>query len=110
MGKRSHLTETQRAQIVVLQQEGYSERQIGARTSCSKNAVHNALEKFRKYGSYGDTPKLERPRKTSKRDDILIKRVAERSPTSTTNKIRSKLLKKGSLLSLVKGLYVGVLA
>ena len=48
MGRRSHLTETEWAQIVVLQQESYSESQIGARIDCSKNAVHNALEKFRK--------------------------------------------------------------
>ena len=99
MGRRSHLTQTQRALIVVLQQEGFSECQISARIGCSINADHNAWEKFRKYCSYCDKPKLGRPRKTSKRDDIMIKRVAVRSPTGTTNKIRSELLRKGTIIS-----------
>ena len=51
MGNRFHLMETQRTQIAVLQQEGYLEHQIGAGIGCSKNAVHNVLEKFGKYGS-----------------------------------------------------------
>ena len=35
--------------IVVLQQESYLDRQIGARRGYSKNVVRNVLEKFRKY-------------------------------------------------------------
>ena len=91
-GRKSHLTETQRDQIDVLQKEGYSERQIGARISCSKNAVHKALEKFRKYASYCDKPKLARPQKTSKRDVIMIKRVAVRSRLVPAIKIAQNCL------------------
>ena len=65
MGRRFNLTETQRTQTVALQQECYSERQIGARIGCSKNAVHNALKKFKKYGSYCDEPKLQKKEMTS---------------------------------------------
>ena len=99
MGGRSHMTETQRAQIVVLHQKGDLERQIGARIGCSKNVVHNSLKIFEKDRSYCDKPKLGRLRKISKRRDIMIKKAVVRSPSSTTNKIRSELLRKGTIIS-----------
>ena len=43
MGRKSLLTEVHRARILLLNQEGYSERQISKAEKCSKTAVHNAL-------------------------------------------------------------------
>ena len=96
MGKKSSLSETKRAQIVVLSEEGYSEREISAKMQCSKTAVHTALENFNNYGSYKDLKRSGRPKKTSLRDDLTIKRIAVRSPTSSLKKIRAALLGKGT--------------
>ena len=63
MGRKSSLTEVQRARIVLLNQEGYSERQISKAEKCSKTAVHNALAKFKNSGSYSDNKRSGRPRK-----------------------------------------------
>ena len=63
--------ETKRAQIVVLQLEGYLECQIRVRIGCSKNAEHNALGKFKKYSSYCDKHQPGRPRKSEKDGDII---------------------------------------
>ena len=76
MGKKSSLSETKRAQIVVLSEEGYSEREISAKMQCSKTAVHTALKNFNNYGSYKDLKRSGRPKKTSPRDDLTIKRIA----------------------------------
>ena len=59
MGRKSSLTEVQRARIVLLNQEGYSERQINKAEKCSKTAVHNALAKFKNSGSYSDNKRSE---------------------------------------------------
>ena len=91
MGRKSSLTEVQRARIVLLNQEDYSE-QISKVEKCSKTAVHNALAKFKNSGSYSDNKRYGRPRKTTARDDHLIRRVAVRSPRSSSKKMRSALL------------------
>ena len=51
MGKTSSLTEVQRARIVLLNQESYSEQQISKAEKCSKTAVHNAQAKFKNQGA-----------------------------------------------------------
>ena len=50
MGKKSSLSDVQRAQIVALYKEGYSERSISERIKRSKNPVHNTVVKFKKQG------------------------------------------------------------
>ena len=72
MGRKSSLTEVQRARIVLLNQEGYLERQISKAEKCSITAVHNALAKLKNSGSYSDNKRSGRPRKTTARDDRLI--------------------------------------
>ena len=99
MGRKSSLTEVQRARIVLLNQEGYSERQISKAEKCSKTTVHNALAKFKNSGSYSDNKRSGRPRKTTARDDRLIRRVAVHSPRSSSKKMRSALLAHGTDVS-----------
>ena len=50
MGKKSLLSDVQRCQIVTFHKEGYSERSISEQIKRSKNAVHNAVVKFKKQG------------------------------------------------------------
>ena len=99
MGKKSLLSDVQRAQIVALYMKGYSERSISERIKRSKNAVHNAVVKFKKTGTYSDAKRSGRPRKTTSTDDHIIWRTAIRSPMSFASKIRSVLLAKGADIS-----------
>ena len=99
LGRKSSLTEVQRARIVLLNQEGYSERQISKAKKCSKTTVLNALAKFKNSGSYSDNKRSGRPQKTTARDDRLIRRVAVHSPRSSFKKMRSALLAHGTDVS-----------
>ena len=104
MSKNSSLTKVQRSRTVVLHQEGYSERQIRLAEHCSKTAVHNALTKLKNSGYSSDRKRSGRPLKTTDRDDCLIRRIAMRSPQSSSKKMRSALLQKGTnvLIKTVK--------
>jgi len=99
MGKKGSLSEAQRAQIVILRQEGYTERAISERLSVSKTAVHQAVVKFKNCGSYSDCTRSGRPRKTTRRNDILIERCVVKPPTCSAKKIRAELGETGSRIS-----------
>ena len=70
--KKKSLSEVQRAQIVILREEGVSERQIVVHLSVSKTAVHLAVTKYRAEGIFSDRKRSGRSRKTSIRDDNFI--------------------------------------
>ena len=99
MDKKLSLSDVQRAQIVALYKEGYSERSISERIKRSKNAVHNAVLKFKKTGTYSDAKRSGCPRKSTPRDDHIIRRTAVRSPMNSASKIRSVMLAKGADIS-----------
>ena len=95
MGKKPSLSEIQHAQIVILYKEGQSERKISEKLGVSKRAVYQAVVKFKNSGQYSDQKRSGRPRKTTLRDDHLIRRIAVRSPMSSScRKIWSALLHK----------------
>ncbi|KAG1664956.1 putative glycosyltransferase STELLO1 [Nymphon striatum] len=94
MGRKKSLSEVQRGQIVALHNEGLSERKIAAKLKVSKTAVHQSIKKFKQYGSYKDLHRSGRPRKTTIRDDCLMKRIVTRSPLSSINKVRAALLER----------------
>ena len=96
MGRKTALSEVERAQIVILHKEGLSEREIIKRISRSKTAVHQAIMRFKNFGSYKDKKRSGRPSKTTPRDDHLIRRIVLKSPTASCKKIRSALLQKGT--------------
>ena len=75
--------------------EGLSEPEIAAKLKVSKTAVHQSIKKFKQYGSYKDLHRSGIPRKTTIRDDHLIKRIVTRSPLSSINKVRAALLERG---------------
>jgi len=99
MGKKRSHSEAQRAQIVILRQEGYTERAISERLAVSKTAVHQAVVTFKDCGSYLDCKRSSRPPKTTRRDDILIKRCVVKSPTCSAKKIRAEFGETGSRIS-----------
>ena len=99
MGRKTALSEVERAQIVILHKEGLSEREITKRISRSKTAVHQAIMRFKNFGSYKDKKRSGRPCKTTPRDDHLIWRIVVKSPTASCKKIRSALLQKGTSIN-----------
>ena len=100
MGTKASLLATQRTQITVLWQEGYSERMFASKLHCGKTAVHTAKVNFMKYGNYKDRKRSGRPRKSTPRDDNMMKRIVARSPTSSCQKIKIYLSQKGAEISL----------
>ena len=60
--------------------------------------MHNALINFKDFGTYSDK-QSGRPRKPTPRDDHLMKRITVRSPMSSSKKIRSALLARGTDVS-----------
>ena len=92
--EKKPLSEVQRGQIVALHNKGLSEQRIAAKLKVSKTAVHQSIKKFKQYGSYKDLHRSGRPRKTTIRDDHLIKKIVTRSPLSSINKVRAALLER----------------
>ena len=99
MGKKKSLSEVQRDQIIALHGQNLSERQISAQMGCSKTAVHQAIAKYQQDGSYTDKKRTGRPRVTTAREDNLMRRIVVRSPTSSINKIRAELMRRGRRIS-----------
>lgn len=83
MSKKSSFTPTQRVQIVVLHNEDCSEQEINRKIDCSKTAVHIAIPNFQNSGIFNDKERSGRLRKTSAKDDHLMKHSATRSITSS---------------------------
>ena len=61
MGKKRGLSVAERAKIVTLNEEGYSERQISKKLKFSKTAIHSAIVKFQNFGSFQDLHSSGRP-------------------------------------------------
>ena len=99
MGKNSSLLEVQRCQIVVLDKKDHTERQTGNRLGRSKTAVRQDIVKYKELGTYADAKRNGRPRKTTPRTDILIKRKVMNSPTCSARKIRADLNETGISVS-----------
>ena len=73
-----------------------SSHEILFRLSVSKTGVNQAITKHVFEGIFCDRKRSGRPRKTSIRDDNLIRRMVVRSPTSSTKKLQAALLRKGT--------------
>lgn len=99
MGKKLSLSEVERAQVVVLHQEGFSERAISKKLKRGKTAVHNAVVKLANSGTYSDRQRSGLPRKTRSRDEHATRRITVQSPMSSSRKTRSILLSKGTAVS-----------
>lgn len=76
MGKKRDISSFLKGQIIALQNEGYTERAISSRLQISKTAVHNAVVS----GGSSRRCNNRRPRKTTPRDDRLIKHLVQLSP------------------------------
>ena len=99
MGRRKSLSEVQRSLIIALHNEGLLERKISAKFKISKTAVHQSIKKFEQYDSYNNLPRTRRPRKTTVKDDHVMKRIVTRSPMRSISKVRGALVERGVSVS-----------
>ena len=100
MGKNRYHTEIEHAQIVALHKIGLSQRQILKQIGVKRSSSQRVIKKFTSEGIYGNRKESGRPQKTTARDDNTIKRIVERSPTSSCKKVLANLLKKGTDVSV----------
>lgn len=87
----AELSSDVRANILLLNQDGHSQRSIANRVGVSKTAVQKTIKRFHENGSLNSKIRCGRPKKTSARTDNLIRRLAVASPTATSGNILSQL-------------------
>ena len=85
------IKEEDHAQIKVLQEEGYSIRQIATRLKLSRTLVARSINIFKSTGRYGYEKPKGRPKSTTKRMDDAIILTAKKSPRKTSKAIHAAL-------------------
>ena len=99
MGKGRHITPIIRAQIVAYQDNGRSERYIASAFNISKTAAHQAIVTHEKTGSYKDRHRSGAPKKTTARDDRIIRREVNNNPFTSSVAVANVLADHGTVLS-----------
>ena len=100
MVKNRYHTDVEHGQIVALHKNGLSQCQISKQLGINRSSVQQTIKKSAKEGIFGNQKKSGRPRKTTARDDIAMKRFVAHSPTSSCKKVRANLLRKGTDVSI----------
>ncbi|GFY33761.1 transposable element Tcb1 transposase [Trichonephila clavipes] len=97
IAKFSYLPENKRYKIIQLKEEGYSMRQIAAKVPCGLSTVVRTLKRFSETNFIADRGRSGQPRKTSLREDSLLRRIS-----LSNRKLNSfKILKQWTLTSNV---------
>ena len=90
----AELSEVVRCQIVLLSDEGLSQRQIAAKLKVSKGAVQRTLQRFSETKSFSSKARSGRPKATTPSEDQYIKLTCLRDRTASASKIQSQLNKE----------------
>lgn len=80
-----------RAQILILREEGYSQRQIGTKMNVSRGAVRRSIQRYDLDKSFKSKKRSGRPKVTTVQTDRLIHRLSCARPFAPTSEIRSQL-------------------
>ena len=78
----------QRVRIVLLNEEGVSERKIAERMKISKTGVPNTIKRFKETGQYCDLPRPGQPRKKDEHGDRCITRLSMSNRKLTAPQMR----------------------
>ena len=84
MGKISLI---ERQKVIVLHEEGYSQRKILSKIGYSKTAVTEIITKFRETGPLKDRKKSGRPPKLTKDDNKYLKTISLRKRKKTSTEL-----------------------
>jgi len=91
MGKLKQISVEQRAQIVILHEEGQSQRNIGKFVGVSKTGVATTLKRYAETNSFTDRKRPGRPRKTSESEDRYIMMICKRDRFKTSPVITAEV-------------------
>ena len=98
MRPRPRISVENRAKIVILAEEGYSQRAIASRVGCSQRSVCEIIKKHTETGEVRDRKIPGRPRKTTSREDRLIVRKSMTDRFKTAPQIKSELSSSHNLI------------
>ena len=73
MAPKKETTETKRAQMKTLRDEGYSYRHIANRMHLSPSTVYKCIQRHEQNGNFKNTPGRERKKKLSTSDEKYLK-------------------------------------
>lgn len=85
-----------RSAIVVLYNEGKSERAIASQLKVSKTCVHHTIVRYKETGSHQGRPRSGRPRATTSSEDNFIVVTSKRNRRLTAPEIRAEVNKTRS--------------
>lgn len=77
----------ERQKIIVLHEEGYSQRQIVQKTKYSRTAIRAIIKKFKNTGSLEDKTRSGRPPKLTKHDIKYLKNLSLRNRKKTSSEL-----------------------
>lgn len=88
MGKNKSCDKPTRKIIIKLREHSWSYKKIADYLQCSKTMVFQAVKHFNTYQTNSNIPRVPKQRKTSRRDDRNIVRLAKQHPFKGSNEIR----------------------
>ena len=87
----AQLSDVIKAKVILLREEGYSQRDIAAGLGISKTGVLKTIARNFLNGNNNALQGCGRPRKTSNATDHMIRRIAVADPTASSTFIQSQL-------------------
>ena len=91
MGKTRETSSETAAQIVALRNGGFTQTKISAQLGIQQSVVSRILKRYSETGQLRARKRSGRPRCTSQRTDLLIKRIVTVTPTATSSYIKAML-------------------
>lgn len=91
MAPTRELSTEERAQIVAFSESGMRQIDIANRLMVSQSVVAKTLRKYRERGTFSSAKRQGRPRATTHRTDVMIRRVATIHPMWSAKEIAAEL-------------------
>jgi transposase len=93
MGNKWEISSDTPSAIVVLHNEGKSERAIASQLKLSKTCVHTTITRYKETGSYEDRARSGTPIATTSSENNITVVTSKRNRCLTTPEIRAEVLK-----------------
>lgn len=95
MGRKSDITDFVKGQIVALSSKECSQVEISRMLNISRHAVQNAIHR----GSVTRRQNCARPRKTTPREDRMLKNIVNLSPHTSSSRVAQVARERGIMIS-----------
>ena len=91
MGKRRDIPAARVAQMIVLREEGLTEREIAHRLNFSRSSVHKCIARYEETGEFVARKRGQRPRVSGVSTDSMIRDLVKKDPAISSKDILSNL-------------------